>query len=1052
MRKKITRRTTCIDLYCYEEINYSCQRCYSIIDIFSNNRKKRTNTIKCERPWLSSYATNNPRALFHLEVCNYLGLSTEVTILEEYKRNTDISPSAKKSSNNDKSNSICLKTSTSAKNKTNQSSSVIQKSIRPKTSSSVQNKTNNSSSKIQEGKPKSNGEKPSSFLMNKTNPSSSKVQSLKQLSDLDLLSTLCSKLYSTCPNLQQQFSLGHSTSVYSDASPPVLFLKHPAPPNGILTNNTIHSEITLSESEESTVIVDSESDSDSNSVASNQNSYLYESVSKTKMSNYIQKARIVDRMRSKFKNCTRTAYTKPESRAFIATGLSHCPALSSNSAAVLFSCVINAFLTEIGVNIDPEKVAASCPGKDTLCSMLDDEGINILAIIRTRMAGKKKFFSCDGANKGIHHVVKVISWWYVDRVMYFLLDADAAIGDNKQTALASDVSMKKIDPIEGTKEKVHGLCTDAGGGGTSEGLAQELSLVNRTIPLHSFLITTCSHHGMNRMMQSPCEKFFGDGGLLNRNLIQLLFTCWSIQDKYEMGEWRSIWKKTNNESFGDKFQEPVYTRWEYVGTACCQFLPKINGFQKVAKCITNVEKAGSERSKVASDLYSLIGENILISMAYFLSAYHLSFWLPNFSWLKMIDPITKVSGYASRHMSTRTFIVSEQLKKLKITWSVEPEFKEFISRRALHTGNEETILYKDLPRLFFEDVSCMFEKHMVKQWCSTKLLKLTIASIPEIATSFARWIFNLPIENKSIFSEIHNTSIHLPSCIQYITQYTSVTDIQSDTFITQFQSAIKKIAFGELLFDSIDSEVLELQEYVKESFLPLPSSTQLVESKVKDMDFCGSTGRDEGRISNLAMIRSVTLPQVTLAVKESEQFKSRKRKNDEARDYVYGQRYTSEVLTGTYARQEELSKIDVAEIEHCREVLSKKNHFKKRRHDDTLQKYSNLMNKEKRDNTAMQVKGVHYTPLILGKVQLGKITNAQRELLIEELKMRNITVSRNELITKMKAMLIADEHPNTSDEKLKKFFFPKLLTAADWSKDNLEATLVKIEELRSCRL
>jgi len=76
-----------------------------------------------------------------------------------------------------------------------------------------------------------------------------------------------------------------------------------------------------------------------------------------------------------------------------------------------------------------------------------------------------------------------------------------------------------------------------------------------------------------------------------------------------------------------------------------------------------------------------------------------------------------------------------------------------------------------------------------------------------------------------MISEIHNTSIHLPSCIQYITQYTLVTDIQSDTFITQFQSAIKKIAFGELLFDSIDSEVLELQEYVKESFLPLPSST-----------------------------------------------------------------------------------------------------------------------------------------------------------------------------------------------------------------------------------
>ena len=56
------------------------------------------------------------------------------------------------------------------------------------------------------------------------------------------------------------------------------------------------------------------------------------------------------------------------------------------------------------MDVDPSKVAASYPGKKSLSSMLDEEEIYALAIIRRRLAGKKKFFSCDGANEGIFYV------------------------------------------------------------------------------------------------------------------------------------------------------------------------------------------------------------------------------------------------------------------------------------------------------------------------------------------------------------------------------------------------------------------------------------------------------------------------------------------------------------------------------------------------------------------------------------------------------------------------------------------------------------------------
>jgi len=102
--------------------------------------------------------------------------------------------------------------------------------------------------------------------------------------------------------------------------------------------------------------------------------------------------------------------------------------------------------------------------------------------------------------------------------------------------------MKKIDIIaeDGTivKEIVHGLGTDAGGGGTREGLALELSKLGRTCSLALFLTITCTMHGSNRMMQSPCQKYFGDGSVKARNLIQLLYTCYVLQDTYEIDEFR----------------------------------------------------------------------------------------------------------------------------------------------------------------------------------------------------------------------------------------------------------------------------------------------------------------------------------------------------------------------------------------------------------------------------------------------------------------------------------------------------------------------------------
>ena len=99
--------------------------------------------------------------------------------------------------------------------------------------------------------------------------------------------------------------------------------------------------------------------------------------------------------------------------------------------------------------------------------------------------------------------------------MNLLLDSDVAAGTNVSTDLAIDASLKRLDSsLENMpKEIMHGLCTDAGGGGTREVLANTMMKLGRAAASNTFLKTTCAHHGFNLMTASPCEKYFGDGGM-----------------------------------------------------------------------------------------------------------------------------------------------------------------------------------------------------------------------------------------------------------------------------------------------------------------------------------------------------------------------------------------------------------------------------------------------------------------------------------------------------------------------------------------------------------
>ena len=102
-------------------------------------------------------------------------------------------------------------------------------------------------------------------------------------------------------------------------------------------------------------------------------------------------------------------------------------------------------------------------------------------------------------------------------------------------------------------------------------------------------------------------------------------------------------------------------------------------------------------------------------------------------------------------------------------------------------------------------------------------------------------MFNFPIESKIVKFNVHKKDAHLPSLMSFIAKESSLNDLKSHTFFVKRSSVIRKISDGRAMFNSDDSEVDALEAHARKHWILSPSTTQLVESKVKGTSFCKST-------------------------------------------------------------------------------------------------------------------------------------------------------------------------------------------------------------------
>ena len=80
----------------------------------------------------------------------------------------------------------------------------------------------------------------------------------------------------------------------------------------------------------------------------------------------------------------------------------------------------------------------------------------------------------------------------------------------------------------------------------------------------------------------------------------------------------------------------------------------------------------------------------------------------------MIDPVSKVSGYANQHVSVRAFLMNQHLEKLKVLWPTTEEFEDFMNCKELHNDADKKWHMK-LYQIFFNDVEAKFKKRFAKQ-------------------------------------------------------------------------------------------------------------------------------------------------------------------------------------------------------------------------------------------------------------------------------------------------------------------------------------------------
>jgi hypothetical protein len=157
---------------------------------------------------------------------------------------------------------------------------------------------------------------------------------------------------------------------------------------------------------------------------------------------------------------------------------------------------------------------------------------------------------------------------------------------------------------------------------------------------------------------------FGEGGLGNRNIMQLTHCCFNLQRCYP-NIFKELWRLINDgENLDSLTKKAVLTRWWYVTCAMGNLIKNWDAWLEVATQLVNLEGGSKKAGKIASSLFSLMQEPVLKCHALFVVAFSTSFFHKHYEWMQRSDDIAKVNGYRARSTAEHFFITITELDEM----------------------------------------------------------------------------------------------------------------------------------------------------------------------------------------------------------------------------------------------------------------------------------------------------------------------------------------------------------------------------------------------------
>ena len=489
------------------------------------------------------------------------------------------------------------------------------------------------------------------------------------------------------------------------------------------------------------------------------------------------------------------------SQALLAIAMASVPALAFSAAQCLFPLIMHAYFYDTGLfnkDFELDNYVTAFPSDWTLRKASMHQATRDTLQLGDNLMNKRIYMACDKGNKkGVGHFVKYLSWWDpmardangLLRVQTQLLDIDASGDTSADCARAIRASMNKLKiHDDADTHKLFGQCTDSGGGGVLDSLADEMRGLG-LIWLHNYLIANCTIHALQLQLRNAVIATFGAGGLDKVNATQMLHSVYALQESIDLEEWRHILIKSSQcvtehnpaaanmvalpagaskrdqiaantkaefevehskiVKFHSKFNktaidtdanytgtmlakmtQPMLTRWWTVGAAASFVFDYYLQIFHACQTIINVYGSDSSPYKIASILYAMMKDPETFIDMTLIRGFNKAYLHPHLRWLQESDNLTGTLGFQSNQIAVRYCYVAFDLKHI-LTSQPMKDYME-ATRNCGTDMPGEAARHLNKLHIFVREARDSLEKHFGR-WIRSSLLPAALLSETPLA-------------------------------------------------------------------------------------------------------------------------------------------------------------------------------------------------------------------------------------------------------------------------------------------------------------------------------